>query len=255
MIGAIAGDIIGSIYESHTIKMTDFPLFDRWSHFTDDTVLTIAIADTILTGSDYGRKLKEWYQLYPDRGYGPGFRRWAASQKIRPRNSMGNGSAMRASPIGFAFETLDEVLDEARKSALPSHNNIEGIKGAQAVATSVFLSKKGFSKQAIKDYLTGIFSYNLDRTIEQIRPKYKFDSTCPGSVPEAMIAFLESTDFESAIRLAVSLGGDSDTIACMAGGIAEAYYGGVPEDISSQALQMLDDRQRLVVNAFMERYR
>lgn len=168
---------------------------------------------------------------------------------------MGNGSAMRVSPIGFAFETLDEVLNEARKSAEPSHNHAEGIKGAQAVAASVFFARKGFSKQYIKDYLTGTFSYNLNRTIEQIRPKYKFDSTCPGSVPEAIIAFLESTDFESAIRLAVSLGGDSDTIACMAGGIAEAFYGSVSENISSQILRMLDDRQRSVVNTFMERYK
>jgi ADP-ribosylglycohydrolase len=254
MIGAIAGDIIGSVHERNNIKLTDFPLFDQWSHFTDDTVLTIAIADAILTDSDYGSKLREWYRLYPDRGYGPGFRRWAASNKIRPRFSMGNGSAMRVSPIGFAFETLDEVLNEARKSAEPSHSHIEGIKGAHAVATSVFLAKKGFSKQYIKDYVTSTFSYNLDRTIEQIRPKYKFDSTCPGSVPEAIIAFLESTDFESAVRLGVSLGGDSDTIACIAGGIAEAYYGGVPEDIRSQALRMLDDRQISVVNTFMERY-
>jgi len=254
MIGAIAGDIIGSVHERNNIKLTDFPLFDQWSHFTDDTVLTIAIADAILTDSDYGSKLREWYRLYPDRGYGPGFRRWAASDKIRPRFSMGNGSAMRVSPIGFAFETLDEVLNEARKSAEPSHSHIEGIKGAHAVATSVFLAKKGFSKQYIKDYVTSTFSYNLDRTIEQIRPKYKFDSTCPGSVPEAIIAFLESMDFESAVRLGVSLGGDSDTIACIAGGIAEAYYGGVPEDIRSQALRMLDDRQRSVVNTFMERY-
>lgn len=255
MIGAIAGDIIGSVYERHNIKLTDFPLFDQRSRFTDDTVLTIAIADAILTGSDYASKLREWYQLYPDRGYGPGFRRWAGSHKIRPRNSMGNGSAMRVSPIGFAFETLDEVLNEARKSAEPSHNHAEGIKGAQAVAASVFFARKGFSKQYIKDYLTGTFSYNLNRTIEQIRPKYKFDSTCPGSVPEAIIAFLESTDFESAIRLAVSLGGDSDTIACMAGGIAEAFYGSVSENISSQILRMLDDRQRSVVNTFMERYK
>jgi ADP-ribosylglycohydrolase len=255
MIGGIAGDIIGSVHERNNIKLTDFPLFDRWSHFTDDTVLTIAIADAILTDSDYGSKLREWYRLYPDRGYGPGFRRWAASQEIRPRHSMGNGSAMRVSPVGFAFDTLENVLEEARKSAEPSHSHIEGIKGAQAVATSVFLAKKGFGKQCIKDYVTSTFSYNLDRTIEQIRPKYKFDSTCPGSVPEAIIAFLESTDFESAVRLGVSLGGDSDTIACIAGGIAEAYYGGVPENISSQALRMLDDRQRSVINTFMERYR
>ena len=232
-----------------------FNLFSPHSYFTDDTVLTIAIADAILTGSDYGSKLREWYQLYPDRGYGAGFRRWAASKKIRPRFSWGNGSAMRVSPIVFAFDTLDEVLDEARKSAEPSHNHPEGIKGAQAVAASVFLARKGCGKEYIRGYIAGAFSYDLDRTVERIRPIYRFDVSCQGSVPEAIIAFLESTDFESAVRLAVSLGGDSDTIACMTGGMAEAYYGGVTEDISSQVLRMLDDKQRSVVNAFIARYR
>ncbi len=252
MIGGIAGDIIGSVYEGHNIKRTDFPLFGPWNRFTDDTVLTVAIADAILTRSDYGSKLREWYQLYPDRGYGAGFRKWAASREIRPRSSWGNGSAMRVSPVGFAFNTLDEVLDEARKSAEPSHNHPEGIKGAQAIAASVFLARKGCSKEYIKDYIAGAFSYDLDRTVEYIRPKYRFDVSCQGSVPEAIIAFLESTDFESAVRFAVSLGGDSDTIACMTGGMAEAYYGGIPEEISSQVLKMLDDRQKSIVNMFIE---
>ncbi len=254
MIGGIAGDIIGSVYEGHNIKRTDFPLFSPNSYSTDDTVLTVAVADAILTSSDYGSKLREWYQLYPDRGYGAGFRRWAASKKIRPRFSWGNGSAMRVSPIGFAFDTLDEVLSEARKSAEPSHSHEEGVKGAQAIAASVFLARKGCSKQYIKDYITTAFSYDLDRTVEHIRPKYRFDVSCQGSVPEAIIAFLESTDFESAIRLAVSLGGDSDTIACMTGGMAEAYYGGVPEDIQKQVFRKLDDRQKGIANIFMERY-
>ncbi len=254
MIGAIAGDIIGSVYERHSIKITDFEIFCEWSCFTDDTVLTVAIADTILSGSAYIDKLKEWYRLYPERGYGPGFRKWAASQTIRPRHSMGNGSAMRVSPIGYAFDTLDEVLNEAQKSAEPSHNHPEGIKGAQAVAASIFLARTGYDKQYIRDYITDAFSYNLDRTVEQIRPRYRFDGTCPGSVPEAIIAFLDSTDFENAIRLAVSLGGDSDTIACIAGGIAQAYYGGVPEDIRKKVLSMLDGRIRRVVDEFEDKY-
>ena len=254
MIGAIAGDIIGSIYERNNITIMDFPLFDQWSHFTDDTVLTVAVADAILTGSDYGSKLREWYRLYPDRGYGPGFRRWAASQEIRPRYSTGNGSAMRVSPVGFAFESLEEVLKEARKSAEPSHNSTEGIKGAQAVAASVFLARKGYGKQFIKDYVTNTFSYNLDRTVEQIRPNYRFDVSCQGSVPEAIIAFLESTDFENAIRLAVSLGGDSDTIACIAGGIAEAYYGGIPSQIGEKAMTTLDRRLQGMVVKFSEKF-
>ncbi len=255
MIGVIAGDIIGSVYERHSIKITDFDLICEWSCPTDDTVLTVAIADAILSGSAYMDKLKEWYRLYPERGYGPGFRKWAASDDIRPRYSMGNGSAMRVSAIGYAFDTLDEVLNEAKKSAEPSHNHPEGIKGAQAVAASVFLARKGYDKQYIRGYITDTFSYNLNRTVEQIRPIYRFDATCPGSVPEAIIAFLDSTDFENAIRLAVSIGGDSDTIACITGGIAEAYYKGVPDDIKKKVLSMLDDRTREVVEGFEIRFK
>jgi ADP-ribosylglycohydrolase len=161
MIGAIGGDIIGSVYERHNTKTMDFPLFDRWCTFTDDTVMTAAIADAILSGHDYGTKLKEWYRLYPDRGYGPGFRRWAASDRAATRHSMGNGSAMRAIPIGFAFGTLEVVLEEAKKSAEPSHNHPEGIKGAQAVAAAVFLAQGGKSKAEIKEYVEGAFGYNL----------------------------------------------------------------------------------------------
>ena len=254
MIGAIAGDIIGSVYEGHNIKSTDFPLFDPWARFTDDTVLTLAIADAIMTGEDYGGKLREWYELYPERGYGSGFRRWAASGRVIPRPSFGNGSAMRVSPVGFAFDTLEKVLEEAKKSAEPSHNHPEGIKGAQAVAASVFLARKGFSKPYIKNYIESTFSYDLSRTVDAIRPGYRFDVSCQGSVPEAIIAFLESTDIESAIRLAISLGGDSDTIACIAGGIAEAYYCDVPEYISAPVLRLLDDRQRSILNTFKAMY-
>ncbi len=255
MLGGIAGDIIGSVYEGYNIKRTGFPLFGPWNRFTDDTVLTIAMADVILHNGDYIDTFKEYVRRYPQRGYGSHFYRWALSDSRKPYYSFGNGSAMRVSPVGFAFNTLEEVLSEAKRSAEPSHNHPEGIKGAQAIAASVFLARKGYGKQYIKDYITTTFSYDLDRTVEKIRPTYKFDVSCQGSVPEAIIAFLESTDFESAIRLAVSLGGDADTIACMTGGIAEAYYGGVPEDISSQVLRMLDDRQRSVVNAFIARYR
>ena len=254
MIGGIAGDIIGSVYEGHNIKRTDFPLFGPWNRFTDDTVLTIAVADVILHGGDYIDTFKEYVRLYPQRGYGSHFYRWALSDSRKPYYSFGNGSAMRVSPVGFVLNTLDEVLEEAQRSAEVTHNHPEGIKGAQAVAVSVFLARKGCSKQYIKDYITNTFSYDLDRTVEHIRLKYRFDVSCQGSVPEAIIAFLESTDFESAIRLAVSLGGDSDTIACMTGGMAEAYYGGVPEDIQEQVFRKLDSRQKGIVNAFMEKY-
>ncbi len=252
MIGAIAGDIIGSVYEWHNLKTIDFPLFDPLCTFTDDTVLTIAIADAILSGTDYGPRLKEWYRLYPDRGYGSGFRRWARSHS-RQGDSMGNGSAMRVSPVGFAFNTLEDVLEEARKSALPSHNHPEGIKGAQSVASAIFLARTGTGKEDIKKYIQETFGYNLNRTLEDIRPRYRFDATCPGSVPEAITAFLESNDFEDAIRKAISLGGDSDTIACIAGGIAEAFYG-IPDYIRIRTLEELDDTLLSTVDSFTKEY-
>lgn len=252
MIGAIAGDIIGSVYEWHNIKTTDFPLFDPLCAFTDDTVLTIAVADAILSGAEYGPKLREWYRLYPDRGYGSGFRGWARSGN-RQGNSMGNGSAMRVSPVGFAFNTLEEVLEEARKSAVPSHNRPEGIKGAQCVASAIFLARTGSSKEDIKKYVRETFGYNLDRTLDDIRPHYRFDATCPGSVPEAITAFLESNDYEDAVRKAISLGGDSDTIACIAGGIAEAFYG-IPDHIRTRTLEELDDALTNVMDLFTRRF-
>ncbi|HOE16630.1 MAG TPA: ADP-ribosylglycohydrolase family protein [Syntrophorhabdaceae bacterium] len=250
MLGAIAGDIIGSVYERHSIKKTNFPLFDPLCRFTDDTVLTVAIADAVLTGADYGSKLREWYNLYPDRSYGPNFRRWAASSEAYQGASMGNGAAMRVSPIGFAFDTLEEVLEEAGKSAEPSHNHPEAIKGARAVAAAVFCARKGLRMYEIKEYISRTFSYDLDRTVEEIRPAYRFDGTCQGSVPEAIIAFLASADLESAIRIAVSLGGDSDTIAGIAGAIAFAYYKIIPAGIAEKVMSMLDGRIRGVVQGF-----
>lgn len=255
MIGAIAGDIIGSVYEKHNTKLLDFPLFSPRCRFTDDTVMTVAVADAILSGGDYGMKLKEWYRLYPDCGYGPGFRRWAASDRDTTRHSMGNGSAMRASSVGFAFDPLEKALEEAKKSAEPSHSHPEGIKGAQAVASAVFLARTGSSKDHIRHYIEGTFSYRLNKTLDEIRPRYRFDVTCPGSVPEAITAFLESNDYEDAVRKAVSLGGDSDTIACITGGIAEAYYGGIPEHILHEVITRLDDRLKTIVSSFEERYR
>ena len=254
MIGAIAGDIIGSVYEFHNITITDFPLFDQRSTFTDDTVLTVAIADAILTGSSYEEKLKEYYGLYPDRGYGPGFRKWAFSPGPHPKYSMGNGSAMRVSPVGFAFNTLDEVLEEAKRSAEPSHSHPEGIKGAQAVAAAVFLARTGATKEDIKAYVQNTFGYALDEPLDSIRTWYRFDGTCPGSVPQAIRAFLESNDFEDAIRKAISIGGDSDTIACIAGGIAQAYYGTASQEIITGALRKLDDRLREVTLRFMRTF-
>ncbi len=255
MLGAIAGDIIGSVYERHNIKRMDFPLFGPWNRFTDDTVLTVAIADAILSGADYGSKLREWYHLYPDRGFGPGFRRWAVSETVRSRISKGNGAAMRVSPVGFAFDSLEKVLDEARKTAEPSHGHPEGIKGAQAVASAVFLARTGKSKKEIKAYIQKTFEYDLSEPLDEIRKYYRFDMTCPGSVPQAIIAFLESNDYEDAIRKAISIGGDSDTIACIAGGIAHAYYKVIPAEIIDKVLKALDENLNRVVQKFMKRYR
>ena len=250
MIGAIAGDIIGSVYERHNLKRTDFPLFDPWCHFTDDTVLTVAVADAILTESPYGEKLKEYFRYYPRAGYGGNFRLWAASEDTNPYYSMGNGSAMRVSPIGFSFNTLDEVLKEAERSAIVTHNHPEGIKGAQAVAGAVFMGRTGHSKAEIKAYSERTFDYSLREPLDEIKKHYRFDMTCPGSVPQAIIAFLESNDYEDAIRKAISIGGDSDTIACMAGGIAQAFYGGIPKEIEDKVRSLLDQRLNRVVTEF-----
>jgi ADP-ribosylglycohydrolase len=183
MIGAIAGDIIGSVYERHYITTTEFPLFDPRCRFTDDTVLTVAVADAILTGSDYGAKLKEWYRLYSGRDFGGGFKKWAAHDSLEPRSSMGNGSAMRVSPIGFAFDTLETVLEEARRSAEASHNHPEGIKGAQAVAAAGFLARKKASKTEIKAYIVDVFGYDLDQGLEYIRGTTAQTSPAPARSP------------------------------------------------------------------------
>ena len=255
MIGAIAGDIIGSVYEHHNIKVVDFPLFNPGCRFTDDTVLTVAIADAILSGSGYAGKLREYCLLYPERGYGPGFRRWAVAGRSTPYNSKGNGSAMRVSSIGSAFGTLEEVLRESKRSAEVTHNHPEGIKGAQAVASAVFLARTGTSKEDMKAYIRETFEYDLSEPIDSIRTHYGFDVTCAGSVPQAITAFLESEGYEDAIRKAISIGGDSNTIACIAGAIAEAYYRRVPQNIADFALSKLDDTLRNVIAAFRQTYR
>lgn len=254
MIGAIAGDIIGSVYEHHNITITDFQLFDPHCRFTDDTVLTVAVADCLLHGKEYAKTFREYFQRYPYAGYGGGFRHWAGSPRRGPYNSLGNGSAMRVSPVGWAFDNLDEVLDEAKRSAEVTHNHPEGIKGAQAVASAIFLVRTGSSKEDIAAFITNTFGYQLDEPIYEIRKHYRFDVTCPGSVPQAIRAFLESEGYEDAIRKAISIGGDSDTIACMAGGIAEAFYGGVPQEIATFAMKKLDDALREVVNKFQDKY-
>jgi ADP-ribosylglycohydrolase len=256
ILGAAAGDVIGSVYEGWRgrIKSAEFPLFVHECRFTDDTVLTMATACAILHRIDYGRAYWEFGRRYPNRGYGGSFRQWLASERPEPYGSWGNGSAMRVSPVGWAFDSIEAVLEEAAKSAAATHNHPEGIAGAQAVALAVFLARTGADKAAIRAAVEERFGYDLGRTVEAIRPGYGFDSSCRGSVPEAIICFLESADFESAVRLAVSLGGDADTQACIAGAIAEAFYGGVPEAIARETMMRLGAEFQEIIAAFEERY-
>lgn len=255
LLGAIAGDIIGSVYEFNPIKTADFPLFNEKSRFTDDTVLTLALADSILTGASCREKYREYYSYYPEAGYGRGFCAWAEAPDPQPYYSFGNGSAMRVSPVGFAFDNLVDVLKQAALSASVTHNHAEGIKGAQAVASAVFLARTGYGKEKIRKYLAQAFDYPLNKPFDLIRESYRYDVTCQGSVPQAITAFLESESYEDAVRKAVSLGGDSDTIACIAGGIAQAYYGKIPPYIVEQVTRILDPRLNTILEAFQEKYR
>lgn len=254
MLGAIAGDVIGSVHEGAGTQTKDFPLFVRRSRFTDDTVLTTAVADTLLTNRGYVEAYHDFYYDYPLAGYGGQFITWAHERHQDPYYSWGNGSAMRVSPVGHAFETMDETLQEAKRSASVTHNHPEGIRGAQSVAAAVFLARKGASKDDIRREIVERFQYNLSESLDEIRPRYSFDVSCQGSVPQSIIAFLKSTDYEDAVRNAISLGGDADTMACIAGAIAEPFYGGVPAEIEREVLARLDDRIVEVLTAFRERY-
>ncbi len=223
MIGAIIGDYIGSAYEWSNIKTTDFPLFSSVCRFTDDSVMSIAVADALMNHLPMADTLRRYGRLFPDAGYGGRFRQWLLHDDMPAYNSFGNGSAMRASAAGWMGKTLEEALDLAAQSAAPTHNHPQGILGAQMVAGCIWLLKNNYSKEELIEWVEGS-GYSLDFTLDEIRPSYEFNVTCQGSVPQAIKAFLESTDFESAIRLAISIGGDSDTIACIAGALAEAYY-------------------------------
>lgn len=258
MYGAILGDIIGSPYEfDRGDKVKTFPLFSAKSKFTDDSVMTIAIAETLLQAdkeeSPYKsvavRKLKKWGNNYPGAGYGGRFRRWLFSDNTEPYNSFGNGAAMRISPVGLAFEALDETLDVAKWVTEVTHNHPDGIKGAQATVTAMFLARHGFDKRRIKDYIEDEFKYDLSRSCDEIRPGYHHVESCQETVPEAITAFLEGTSFEDVIRTAVSLGGDCDTLTAIAGGIAEAYYG-VPEELKAKVLTYLPDDMTEVLSSF-----
>ena len=298
MLGAIIGDTVGSIYEGHNIDTTEFPFFVERSHFTDDSVMTIAVAEWLLNDparSQQGleQSLVKWGHKYPHAGYGGGFSRWlshpeflytyrdpsstedtssassrdsynfrqavrrvfkkeeapATASARHPYNSYGNGSAMRASACGWLAHSLDEALDLGKRSAIITHNHPEGVKGAQAVATAIYLARTGATKEQIRQYIEDTFAYDLSHSCDEIRPEYYFDPSCQGTMPAALAAFFDSHDFESAVRLAVSLGGDSDTIACITGGIAEAFYHDIPAPIIDEMHRRLPDEFWSVINA------
>ena len=264
MIGAIIGDIVGSVYEFDNIKTKDFPFFRPDCEATDDSIMTLAVAKSVLEAEGdmdalSRQTVANMIQLgnrYPFAGYGGRFMQWLKKGKYvskpRPYNSYGNGGAMRASPCGFAAGTLEEAIAMARVTAEVTHNHPEGIKGAEAAAAAVFLAKTGAGMDEIKAHITAHY-YPLDFTLDQIRPTYKFDVSCQGSVPQALEAFFESTSYEDAIRNAISIGGDSDTIACITGGIAEAYWG-VPDSIRQKGMRFLDATQKSLLDAFETKY-
>ena len=251
LYGAIGGDMIGSCYEWHNVESKDFPLFSHWSRYTDDSVLTIATADALLHHLSYAEAYHKWGNRYPHAGYGGSFQRWLFSPDPQPYNSWGNGSAMRISPVGFYCKSEDEVLAEAKASAEVTHNHPEGIKGAQAAALAVYLAKTGADKPAIKGKIESMFGYDLSsQKLDDIRPEYTFDVSCMGTLPVALLAFLESTDYEDAIRNAISVGGDSDTIAAITGGIALAFYKEMPQEVIDGIEQRLPDDMLAICREF-----
>ena len=250
MLGAIVGDVLGSSFEFYPMKTKKFELLEKNSHFTDDTVMTVAVADSIMNEVPYVESLQKWGRKYPRAGYGGWFRNWIHQDYPEPYNSFGNGSAMRCSSVGWLFDGEESVLEEAKKSAEITHNHPEGIKGAQSVALGVLMGRKGSSKKEIKQKLESLFGYDLSLKLNDIRPKYTFNSTCQGSVPQAIIAFLESTDFEDAIRNSISLGGDADTQACITGSLAEAYYKSIPAEIASFVRWRIEDDLLAVLDQF-----
>ena len=260
MIGAIIGDISGSRYERRNHKSKDFPLFDKKCRLTDDSIMSLAVAKAILESGEDTKDLSHnavvfmqgLGRIYSNAGYGGNFIRWIMNPEPEPYNSYGNGSAMRVGPCGFAADSIDNAKELSALVTKVTHNHPEGMKGAEAIAVSIFMAKSGESKEGIRKYIEDNY-YNLDFTIDEIRDTYSFDVSCQGSVPVALEAFFESMDFEDAIRIAISVGGDSDTIAAMAGSVAEAYYG-IPEEILSSAIDYLDARQMEILYYFEKEY-
>ncbi len=258
--GAVAGDIIGSTYEFHPTHNYNFRLLPYGSTFTDDSLMTVAVAEWLLDYPDLDKEglvgiMQKWGRRYPYIGYGKLFRRWLQMEQPLPYNSWGNGSAMRVSPVGFAFESLEATLNAAEISASVTHNHPEGIKGAQATAAAIFLARSGKTKEEIRDYLETRFGYDLHRTCEHLQnANYSFDCSCQGSVPESLIAFLDSSGYEDAVRRAVALGGDADTMGAIAGSVAAAFFGEIPDVIADAAADRIPEELHEVINRFNSRF-
>lgn len=268
MFGAVCGDIIGSAYERHPSKNYHFPLFTQNSTFTDDTVLTLAVCRTLLRNwetsgeiwsdhrwaEEYALEYKRYYRRYPGAGFGMMFRDWACRDSMAVQSSYGNGGAMRVIPIAYAYKGLEQVLQQAKLSCWYTHAHPEAINAAQAVAAAAYLALQGESKPAISMYIERQFAYNLSVPLKTLQFSFRFDSRSVVSVPPSIIAFLESDSYEDAVRKAVSMGGDSDTMACIAGGIAEAYYGGIPSFIAEKCWDLLDIPLRTTAQAFLQAF-
>lgn len=253
MLGAIIGDIAGSIYEADNIRSTDFPFFGPGSRFTDDTVCTLAVADALLGGGDFAGALRRYARRYPDAGYGGMFLHWAFTDDAPPYGSWGNGSAMRVAPVAWAADTEAAVLDLAARSAAVTHDHPDAVAGAQAAALAVWLARQGEAAAAIRAAVAARFGYDLDESLDALHARSVFDVSCRGTVPPALISALGAADFEDAVRTAISLGGDSDTIACIAGSVAEPLHG-IPDGMAAEARSRLDDDLRAVLDRFRARF-
>jgi ADP-ribosylglycohydrolase len=254
VIGAIVGDIVGSVYEFSKPIDEGFELFMPSSRFTDDTVMSVAVADAILTDGNYAKAFRRWGKVYPHAGYGGMFHAWLTQPWRGPYKSFGNGSAMRVSPVGFAFDTEKEVLAEAKRSAECTHNHKEGIKGAQATALAIFMGRKGASKREIIGEMEMRFGYDLSRYLQEIRKDHVMDASCQVALPVCLTAFMESSDFEDAIRKSVALGGDTDTQGAITGGIAQGYYKEIPAEMLRAVEERLTPDLLEVVRAFAKKY-
>lgn len=248
MLGAIIGDIVGSVYEFNNHRAKDFePFFHKKASFTDDTVCTIAVADALINDRHAGASLKDWGARYWENGgWGRSFALWLGSDSLEPYNSYGNGAAMRVAPAGLLARTMKESLRLADRVTVVTHNHPEGLKGAAATAAAIHMARSGFSRKSIRGYVSETFSYDMARSVDEIRPTYRFNETCQRTVPEALICALEAESFEDAIRNAISIGGDSDTVAAIAGGVAEALFG-IPDDIAARGWQYLPTDMRAVL--------